>query len=208
MKTSLLKFLVLSGTLALCACRKDPLGSTGVQIDIRTEDSRLYASYFNMIWLDEQNQLFQVRVPEAEDAFIDEEQAPAVSVFIALDPGKAGLRRVLVRGFRDGQIVSEGAARLEAAANYWEQLGLKMVALGSLPDQDGDGFPDSVDNCPRQPDPCTGAPPPVADAGVEDASPDGGPDLEPDLPSEQPPAIPTSIRDAAPDRGSHDLGPS
>jgi hypothetical protein len=205
MNTSLLKFVVLVGMLALAACRKDSLGATGVQLDILTGDSRFFASYFMMTWLDDQKQLFQVRVPEAEDAFIDEEQAPAVSVFIALDPRSAGMRRVLVRGYRDGQIISEGAARLLAARNVWVQLGLEMHAAGSLPDQDGDGFPDVVDNCPRERDPC-GSTPPGMDAGADDAGPDLGPDLAPDLPGERPlPVMPTSIPDAAPDLGRQDV---
>jgi hypothetical protein len=212
MKTSPSKLAVLLGTLALCACRHDPLGSTGVQVDLLTGDSRIYATYFLMSWMDEQNQLFLVRVPEAQGAFIDAEQAPAVSVFIALDPGKAGVRRLLVRGYRDDVIISEGAARLPTAPNVWVQFGLNMKPAGSLPDQDGDGLPDAVDNCPRERDPCTGTPPPEVDAGVDagdpDAAPDAGPDLAPDLPVERPPVMPTNIPDAAPDMLRRDLRPS
>jgi hypothetical protein len=210
MKTSLLKLALLSGMLALASCRPDPLGPTGVQLDLVTTDSRLYAAYFTLAWMDEQNQLFQVRVPEAEDAFIDAEQAPAVSVFIALDADRVGLRRVLVRGYRDGQIVSEAAARLMPAPNVWVELPVKMSAFGSLPDQDGDGVPDAVDNCPRERDTCTGAPPVEMDAGA-DGSPDTGPDLapaSPDLPAERPATIPTTIPDAAPDVIRRDLRPS
>src|SRR5438046_631488 len=99
MKTSsLVKFAALAGTLALSACRPDPLGSTGVQLDLTTTDSRVYASYFILSWMDEQKELFEVRVPDG-DAFIDAEQAPVVSVFIALDRAKVGRRRALVRGY-------------------------------------------------------------------------------------------------------------
>jgi hypothetical protein len=157
-----------------------------VQVDILTEDSRLFATSFILIWMDEQNQLFQVRVPE--EGFVDEVHAPAVSVFIAQSPSQVGTRRVLVRGYRDEQtVVSESAARLLTVRNVWSQLGLKMVPFGTLPDQDGDGFPDSVDNCPLERDPCGSAPPLEADAGAPpdaepDASPDEGaaPDLAPD----------------------------
>ena len=106
--------------------------------------------------MDEQKELFEVRVPDG-DAFIDAEQAPVVSVFIALDRAKVGRRRALVRGYNgDGQIISEGAATLDAVANVWLQLPIKMGAFPSLPDTDGDGIPDPVDNCPRERDPCTG----------------------------------------------------
>jgi hypothetical protein len=202
MKTSHLKHLVLVGTLALHACRQDPLGSTGAQIDISTADSRLYASFFTMAWMDEQNHHFLVRVPEDEGTFIDQEQAPVVSVFIALEPRRVGMRRVLARGYRDGVIVSEGAARLLTARNVWVQLPLKMVAGGTLPDQDGDGFPDAIDNCPRERDPCGAG---VPDAGVE--TPDAGetgPDAGPDMLI----VDPTSIPDAAPDLRKQDVRPS
>jgi hypothetical protein len=203
MNTSHLKYLVLLGTLALHACRQDPLGSTGAQIDISTSDSRLYASFFTMSWMDEQNQLFQVRVPEDESMFIDQEQAPVVSVFIALEPRRVGMRRVLARGYRDGLIVSEGAARLLTARNVWVQLPLKMVAGGALPDQDSDGFPDAIDNCPRERDPCGGMP----DAGVEtpdagEAAPDAGPDEAPDMLIVDPTNVPA---DAAPDLHKQDV---
>jgi hypothetical protein len=208
MKKSLLKFAVLVGTLALAACRKDPLGTTGVQLDIRTEDPRLYASFFVLSWMDEQSQLFQVRVPEDEGTFIDQEQAPTVSVFVALDPDGVGKRRVLVRGFRDGAILSEGAEALLPVRNVWVQLPLNMVAGGTLPDQDGDGLPDRVDNCPHERDPC-GQP----DAGVE-SPPDAEPDLAPDTPDAGPDLLPdttvnpNSIPDAAADLGRRDLRPT
>jgi hypothetical protein len=200
MKSPLEKFVVLLGTLTLAACRPDPLGPTGVQVDILTEDSRLFAANFILSWMDEQNQLFQVRVPE--DGFIDEEHAPAVSVFIA-QPERVGMRRVLVRGYRGDQtLVSEAAARLVTVRNFWSQLGLKMQPFGSLPDQDGDGIPDSVDNCPRERDPCGSTPPPE-DAGAPpdaeaDASPDAGIDAGVDAGKEVG-FDPTGFQDAATD---------
>jgi hypothetical protein len=169
--SSLVKFSVLAGTMALAACRSDPLGPTGVQVDILTEESRLFATSFTLSWMDEANQLFQTRVPEV--GYIDEEHAPAVSVFIA-QPEKVGMRRVLVRGYRDDvNPVSEGAARLVTVRGVWSQLGLLMFPTGSLPDQDGDSLPDSVDNCPRERDPCGSGQTPEPDAGAPE---DGGPD--------------------------------
>lgn len=201
MKPSFPKLFVLVGTLALSACRSDPLGPTGVQVDILTEDSRLFATSFVLTWMDETNQLFQTRVPE--EGIIDELHAPAVSVFIA-QPERVGMRRVLVRGYRDeGNGVSEGAARLVAVRGVWSQLGLKMVGFGTLPDQDGDGFPDSVDNCPRERDPCGSGQAVEADAGTsEDAGEDASPDLAPDAGPDAGPESrfdPTGIPDAAPD---------
>jgi hypothetical protein len=174
------KFALLLGTLALVACRPDRLGSTGVQLDLITSDPRLYATSFIVTWMDETNQLFQVRVPNQGD--LDQTQAPTVSVFIALTPDKVGMRRVAVHGYKDDTIISEGAARLYASANVWSQLGVPMVAFGSLPDSDGDGLPDAVDDCPHERDPCGSSAMPDAgetdvDAGAGD---DGGtaPDAE------------------------------
>jgi hypothetical protein len=177
---------VLAGTIALAGCRSDPLGPTGVQVDILTEDSRLFATSFTLTWMDESSPLFQTRVPE--EGFIDEVHAPAVSVFIA-QPERVGVRRVLVRGYRDETtLVSEGAARLVAVRGVWSQLGLPMYPAGSLPDQDGDGLPDSVDNCPKERDPCGSGQTMEADAGADagedagvDVGPDPGPDVAPDL---------------------------
>jgi hypothetical protein len=201
MKSSLAKYcLPLLAALTLNACRPDPLGPTGVQVDILTEDSRLFATSFILIWMNEQNQLFQVRVPE--EGFIDEVHAPAVSVFIAQTPSQVGTRRILVRGYRDDQtIVSESAARLQTVRNVWSQLGLKMVPFGTLADQDADGFPDSVDNCPREHDPCGSGAPFEADAGAPpDAEADASPDLEPDLSPDSPKFDPTGFPDGSADQ--------
>ena len=169
MKLSADKLAVLAATLALCACRPDPLGPTGVQVDIFTGDSRLYATSFILSWMDEHNRLFDVRVPE--EGFIDEMHAPAVSVFIAQSPEKTGTRRILVRGFREEQTpVSEAAARILTVGNVWSQLGLPMSAYGSLPDRDADGLPDSVDNCPLERDPCGSGQTVEVDAGPEPAA--------------------------------------
>lgn len=204
----LVKFLVLAGTLALNACRADPLGPTGVQVDIITKDSQLFATSFLLVWMNETDQLFQTRVPE--DGFIDEEHAPAVSVFIA-QPERVGVRRVLVRGYRDEAPVSEGAARLVAVRGVWSQLGLEMVPFGRLPNQDGDGLPDQVDNCPREPDPCGSGAPLEADAGAQpdadpdaaaDAAPDAAPDVAPDVRANAGPEVkiePTGFPDGSSD---------
>jgi hypothetical protein len=203
MKTSSLKFVLLLGTLALAACRPDPLGPTGVQIDLVTQDPRLYATSFQLVWMDQASQLFEKRVPET--GLIDEMQAPAVSVYISLTSDKVGMRRVLVRGLRDEKLISEGAARFYASDGVWSEIGVPMVALGTLPDSDGDGLPDSVDNCPRERDPCgsTTTPPDAGaepDAEAPDAAP-ATPDLGPNL--DVPPVLPTSL-----DAGGNDVRPS
>jgi hypothetical protein len=201
MKTSSPKLVLLLGTLALTACRPDPLGSTGVQVDLITQDARLYATSFRLLWMDETRQLLDTRVPE--QGIIDQAQAPAVSVFIALTADKIGMRRLLVLGFHDDTLISEGAARLFPAANYWSEIGVPMVALGVLPDSDGDGLPDAVDNCPHEHDPC----------GSGTATPDAGAEPDAEVPD-------TTIPDAAPiidgpsvlptgfDAGSGDVRPS
>jgi hypothetical protein len=198
-KFPLLTCAVLCAALAI-GCKPDLLGPTGIQLDLLTADSRLYASYFVLTWLDDQGPLFEARVPDG-DALIDVDQAPAVSVFIALDANNVGTRRVVVRGYgSDGQNISLGAAKLDAHPDVWVNLGVPMRALGALPDQDGDGIPDSIDNCPRERDPCGGTPV-EADAGAPPA--DAGPDLAPDLGVERAPVLPTNLTDAGADLTSH-----
>src|SRR3954466_9040314 len=77
---------------ALASCRKDPLGLTGVQLDIITSDPHLYATSFQMLWLDDSARLFEQRVPDGMGIL----EAPTASVFIAFDADKAGWRRVVV----------------------------------------------------------------------------------------------------------------
>jgi hypothetical protein len=206
MKTPQFKLLSLLATLALGGCRSDPLGPTGVQVDLLTADPRLYATNFDLLWLDDRDRLFQVRVPE--EGVIDELQAPAVSVFIALSADKVGKRRVAVRGYRGDALISEGAVELMAGRNVWTEIGIKMVPFGTLPDSDVDGLPDQIDYCPHEKDPC-GQPPPeeTPDAGTEvDAGEDaGGPDLTApaDAGTEVPPVQPTNLADAATERRQH-----
>src|SRR5262245_19245559 len=136
MKKFSLTLALLVGA-ALPACRRDQLGTTGVQLDLTTTDSRIYAAYFTLSWMDQDKELFQVRGPDG-DAFLDAGQAPVVSVFITLDAGKGGRGRVLVRGYNpDGQIIAEGAATLDAVASIWLELPIKMAAFPALPDADG-----------------------------------------------------------------------
>jgi hypothetical protein len=203
MKTPLPIFSLLLGTLTLAACRPDPLGPTGVQIDLITQDPRLYATSFQLLWMDQTTQLLDQRVPE--QGTIDETQAPAVSVFIALTGDTTGMRRVLVRGLQGDKLVSEGAARLFPAPNYWSQIGIPMLAFGALADSDGDGLPDAVDNCPHERDPCgSGAVPPDAGATPDAEAPETTepPDAAPIVDS--PSVLPTGVDDA----GSTDVRPS
>jgi hypothetical protein len=156
---------------ALASCRKDPLGLTGVQLDIITSDPHLYATSFQMLWLDDSARLFEQRVPDGMGIL----EAPTASVFIAFDADKAGWRRVVVHGFRDDTPISEGSARFNAEAGVWTQFGLTMVPLGTLPDADGDGLPDGIDHCPRDPtDQCGVVPPPQPDASAAETGPDTG----------------------------------
>lgn len=160
--------LILSGLLALAltGCQRDQLGTTGVQVDMLTDDARLYATSFMLTWLDERERLFDVRVPE--QGTIDEVQAPAVSVFVALEPSRVGQRRILVRGYRDEtNLVSWATARIATGPHVWLQLGVKMQPAATLPDKDGDTLPDPIDNCPTTFDPCSsGSPSPEVDASV------------------------------------------
>jgi hypothetical protein len=159
---------------ALASCRKDPLGPTGVQLDIITSDPHLVATSYQMLWLDDSARLFDQRVPDGMGTL----DTPTASVFIVFDEDKAGWRRVVVHGFRDDKPISEGSARFNAPAGVWTQFGVTMVPLGTLPDADGDGLPDGIDHCPRDPtDLCGVVPPPQLDASAPDSAADAAADV-------------------------------
>jgi hypothetical protein len=174
MKHLPLSFIVLAGTLPILSCRPEPLAPTGVLIDLRTEDPRLYAQTFQLVWLDQTDRLLDIRVPE--EGVLDEIQAPAVSVFIGMADDRAGWRRLVARGYRGEEPVSEATAEFPTGPGVWTQIGVPMLPVGSLVDSDADGLPDSIDHCPRDPDPCPAQPPGVdllLDAGPPRDAGDG-----------------------------------
>jgi len=95
-------------------------------------------------------------------------------------PGSSGSIRVLVRAeAKEGTVLGEGTAKVELRAGQQVRATL-VIRSGGLPDRDGDGVPDGIDNCPDLPNPTQG-PCDGADGGPEDQGPgaDGGRDIGP-----------------------------
>lgn len=89
-------------------------------------------------------------------------------------PQASGRLRILVRALTSVGTVGEGVT--EVAPKEGSQLRATVVIRSrSLPDIDGDGVPDAIDNCPAKPNPEQGPCTSSADAGSPDAGPD--PDL-------------------------------
>jgi hypothetical protein len=103
-------------------------------------------------------------IEPARIAFVDQPVLtpdPSVSddrrlgtVFVETE-GRAGPRRAILRGLVNGNVEWEGAARLDAPATGRSTVLISLVAR-RLPDADGDGLPDQVDDCPAHAD-ATGA---------------------------------------------------
>jgi hypothetical protein len=115
-------------------------------------------------------------------------------------PGTIGLRhldppppnfRVLVEALAGAQRVGVAAARRDLVPGAEVRMDLTLVA--SLPDGDGDGIPDAIDDCPDVPDPaqdCAGEPDGAApiDLAVDAPPPDlASPDATIDLAGDQAP---------------------
>lgn len=87
-------------------------------------------------------------------------------------PGASGSIRVLVRAeAQDDTVLGEGTAKVELRAGQQVRATL-VIREGTLPDRDGDGVPDGIDNCPDRPNPAQGP------CGGGDGPVDLGPGLD------------------------------
>jgi hypothetical protein len=143
--------LVLAGALTGCSVRA--LDTTGVRIDVVTDDAGLRPWLYELQWLDEERRLMTLKVPDS--GRLSDDPSATASIFIQLEPREVGPRRVIARGLRDAGVISLGAARVDAVANKWIAVRVVTSAPGKVADEDGDDIPDVVDNCPGGPDPCT-----------------------------------------------------
>ncbi len=91
---------------------------------------------------------------------------PVATISVTVDATVIGDRRLLVRGFRADTQVAIGAARLTYMAQ--RRRSITLVLTAGLPDSDGDGLPDEIDQDCTSPGAC----PPGVDGGL-DADSDG-----------------------------------
>ncbi len=87
----------------------------------------------------------------------------------------ASALRIQVRGLRGGQVVGEGVTKVQVVQEQQVRVEV-LLQSGLLPDLDGDGVPDAIDNCLNLPNPSQG-PCSGVDGGVDGGPPhDGRPD--------------------------------
>jgi len=97
---------------------------------------------------------------------------------VVIYPSAPGSLRVQAQGLRQGKVISEGTARVEVGAGRQALATLTLIA--ALPDGDGDGVPDDIDDCPAVPNP--GQQDGDRDGRGDACSPDAGRGDGPDLP--------------------------
>lgn len=150
----------------------DDRPDTGVELLIESPGD-LLPDALELVWLGPDRELLRRRVP-GHGAL----RSPGrVSVRIDMGAPAAGARTAVVRGHRDGVLVSEGVGSVIAEAKLWRRTVITMRP-GPLVDSDGDGIPDEAGFCPRERAPCRpavppdgGAPPPDGGAPIDDAAP-------------------------------------
>lgn len=126
------------------------------------------------------------------------EGSPVLPSETVLYPPSSGELRLRVLGLRAAVTVAEGATRVTTEAG--KQVRAQIVlGSGRLPDRDGDGVPDELDNCPDLPNPLQGP------CGGDDGGIDAGDGPRPDL-SDGPAVDSDGLLDATPDVAT-DLGP-
>jgi hypothetical protein len=145
--------LAVAAALALVACRSTP---TTVLLRIEAATGLPYPDELRL----------SVHADEGRVVGDEKLAAAALPGEVVLYPRQSsGALRILVRARSQGGPVGEGTttAVLEAGRQVRATL---VVRPGALPDADGDGVPDTIDNCPAIPNPAQG---PCAglDAGVE-----------------------------------------
>jgi hypothetical protein len=137
----------------------------GVQIEVVNEGMSAPAiTHLTFDWLAGEQFLIRDRRVPAEGV-LDLTASPLAKIRIQAGPGVEGIRRVVVRGMVENNVVSEGTGSGTIVAGRWEVISVGLLA-GRRPDRDGDGVPDAVDGCPGDPlhvDVCG-----AADGGVPD----------------------------------------
>jgi formylglycine-generating enzyme required for sulfatase activity len=138
--------LVLMGAVVVgCGGGNDGAGTT-LRLAIGLGAGAPHPDYLRLAWLDEHGFIDRERrVPGS--GTLKHEGATLGTLEIALARGN-GLRRVLVaRGFVGDVAVAEGAVRVDVRGEV--VAATLTLTSGLLPDTDGDGIPDVVDDCPR-----------------------------------------------------------
>lgn len=138
--------ILVLATLPLLACSDKSLSSTGLQITVLGSKD-MVPSYIALTLLSADTPVATKRLPETGTLVAPTLEQPLGVVLLDIDAAFAGSAKVIARGMTDGVRVSEAAVRTNVLAQTWHEVGLTLRP-GALPDQDGDGLPDLVDDCP------------------------------------------------------------
>lgn len=154
-------FAVVVAMLANTGCGGDAASSTSSRIVLSIEvgDQEPRPDHLVVSWVGGDGVLGRDRrVPETGSL----PPSGAVLGTIELELGDKGgdERTVIVRGMRGSMQVSEGFVRVTSMPGGARHASVQL-SPGSLPDGDGDGFPDAADTCPKARNPeqkrCEGA---------------------------------------------------
>ncbi|MCK5806652.1 MAG: thrombospondin type 3 repeat-containing protein, partial [Lentisphaeria bacterium] len=105
------------------------------------------------------------------DRRLPEKGSPTLPSTVVLFPKKeSGRLRILVRARDLTQVIGEGTTEVTLQAGS-QVSAVVTIEVGKLPDRDGDGVPDTIDNCPDLPNPTQT--PCRTDGGPSDATHDG-----------------------------------
>src|SRR5262245_34010686 len=133
----------------LSACGGEPPPETKLTISFEVDRSAAAAEFIKLSWVggglvfgDER------RVPET-GSLPPPSSGPVLGTF-EITVSEAGTWRTIVaRGVSRGMVVSEGPLRVFAILEAVTRATLRLRP-GRLRDEDDDGIPDEVDNCPRE----------------------------------------------------------
>lgn len=132
--------ILLAVTSALIGCEEE--AKTAVLVRVLVDDELHRPEYLLIQWWSPDARARAIeRVPAV--GYLPVEEAPLATVSVVLG-NEMGERRVVVKGMRNGMVVSMAAARVPWLPGERQRLSLTLGDV--LPDGDTDGLPDVVDD--------------------------------------------------------------
>jgi hypothetical protein len=173
---------VLCVLLAPLQCKTAP---TTVLLEVRSGPGLPALDHIDLSIYDEEG------VTPVNEKRIPETGKPKLPDSVVLYPDRSsGVLRLLARGMKGGAVAGEGVTRVTLVSKA-QTRAVVVINPETLADSDGDEVPDSIDNCPKIPNPSQG---PCTDD-------DGGPlDLVSDR---QPDDLPLPDQDCDVDRDTY-----
>lgn len=137
---------LLAAALAIAGPACGNADKTGVILTIDAVAGAPRPEYVVLTWMGPGGFLFRDRRTPSTGS-IPAGSGSLGTVFIEVDDRLAGERRAWGHGFTGGARVSEGTAKVTAAAGSRVPATLALQP-GTQPDRDKDGVPDGADDCP------------------------------------------------------------